>query len=115
MNRRQKLKRLKNDNKLMRNIINNHEGMLRAYRLYTGNLYITKLPAHEYRQRELVPFGRENDPKFLEHSARWAKRNLLESLSDEISIKYFEEMGRKICEASILVARKREGNESIHL
>lgn len=115
MNRRQKLKRLKNDNKLMRNIINNHEGMLRAYRLYTGNLYITKLPANEYRQRVLVPFGRENEPAFLEQTARWAKHDLLESLSDEISIKYIEEMGRKFCEASIIVSRKREGDESIHL
>lgn len=115
MNRRQKLKRLKNDNKLMRNIINDHEGMLRVYRLYTDNLYITKLPAQEYRQRVLVPFGLENNPFILEQSARCAKYNLFESLSDDISAKYFEEMGRKICEASILVARKREGDESIHL
>lgn len=115
MNRRQKLKRLKSENKLMRNIIKDHEGMLRTYRLYTGDLYITKLPAHEYRQRVLVPLGQENNPTILEQSARWAKSELLEGISDDISVKYFEEMGRKICEASILVSRKREGDESIHL
>lgn len=115
MNRRQKLKRLKSENKLMRNIIKDHEGMIRAYRLYTGDLYITKLPAQEYRQRVLIPFSQESDPAFLERSARIAKYDLFESISDDISVKYFEEMGRKICEASILVARKREGDESIHL
>lgn len=109
MNRRQKMKRLKSQNKLMRDIIRNSADMERTYHLWTEGLGIkqTKIPIEEFKcVRIISPLFVHND-KYIEAESRLVVIDLLDELKDYVSIEIRDLGWEKVIHGSILVGKVR--------
>ena len=108
MNRRQKMKRLKSQNRFMRNIIHNSADMERCYRLWTEGLNIkqTRIPIEEYKCERIIPPSFAHNDKYIEVESRLLVNDLLDELRDYVSIEIQDLGWEKVVHGSILVARK---------
>lgn len=81
MNRRQKIKQLKKQNKLMRDIIKKHPDMERLFILcMKGTMQVTKVPVETLKAYRLYP----KDLFFGPDDHDWVKRAILRDFSQEL-------------------------------
>ena len=109
MNRRMKIKRLKSQNKLMRDIIHDSTDMERVYHLWTDGLEIkhTTIPIEEYKCERIIPYGFIHNDKYIEHATREVIRDLCNGLEDYVSIETRDLGWEKVIHGSIFVGKVR--------
>ena len=109
MNQRQKLKRLKRDNKLMRSIIKNTPEMEMLYNAYNQpcNVTYSAMSFQRYACRATIP---SNMPNHKEYTKRELLEKLAEAMKDDIQYEVKRICGEKVIEASVYIGRK-EGTE----
>ena len=106
MNRRQKLKRLKNDNKLMRDIINRTPEMKWLYDRYNQPLFVQhiSMPFEEcHAKRRIPPYMADLD-EYVEHARKATAMDLCHSIKDRIYTEVHEYIdGTKEVEATLYI------------
>lgn len=109
MNRRQKMKRLKSQNDLMRRIIRDNEDMERTFHLWTDGLQIkqTKILVEEYKCERIIPYSLRNNDKYAEVVEREVKTDLCHEIRDCVSIETIDLGWEKAVRGSILVGKVR--------
>lgn len=109
MNRRQKIKKLKKDNELMRKIINNTPEMARLYDAYNApaNITYTTIPIEQYKCRR--SFLRRDLPPtdWTDLYKEELATELLTSIKDNIEFCTRVDLQYMTLEASIFVGKKR--------
>lgn len=94
MNQRQKLKKLKRDNRLMRDIINNTPEMARLYDAYNRspkNVTHTYMDILHFKSRRNVPFYYLNDEMVIDRLKKEIYNDLLKLVMDHTEIKMEDE------------------------
>ena len=86
MNRRQKLKRLKADNRLMRDIINNTPRMKELYDLYNMpvNVTTTEMRFEQFKGKRFLPPDNPNNALFVELYKHELEREMFEAIKGYI-------------------------------
>lgn len=102
------MKRLKSQNKLMRDIIRNSTDMERTYHLWTDGLEIkqTTIPIEEYKRERIIPYSLRNNDKYIEVVTREVITDLCHGLRDYVSIETHDLGWEKVIHGSILVGGK---------
>lgn len=109
MNRRQKMKQLKSQNKLMRDIIRNNADMERTYHLWTKGLEIkqTTIPIEEYKCVRIISPLFANNDKYIEIESKLVAIDLINELKDYVSIEILDLGWEKVIRGSIFVGKVR--------
>ena len=112
MNQRQKLKRLKRDNKLMRSIIKNTPEMEMLYNAYNQpcNVTYSTMSFQRYACRGTIPSHMPSPKECEEYAKRELLEKLAEAMKDNIRYEVKRICGEKVIEASVYIGRK-EGTE----
>jgi len=108
MNRRQKLKKLKRDNKLMHDIINNSSEMKELYRAYNEpikNVVHTTMRFQEYKAKRMIPVYMADVEGIVEHTKQAVAKDLFESIKENITYEVESEHRITAITASIFVNR----------
>ena len=87
MNRRQKLKRLKSDNKLMRNIIRNSPQMEDLYKSFNSplrNITHTTMTFEKLKSAKYLPFENEIDGRVMEGYQNWLADEVCELVKNYV-------------------------------
>ena len=94
VNQRQKLKKLKRDNKLMRDIINNTPEMARLYIAYNSspkNVTHTYMDILHFKSKRSVPFYYLNDEMVINRLKKEIYNDLFKLVMDHTEIKMEDE------------------------
>ena len=103
------MKRLKSQNKLMRDIIHDSADMERTYHLWMDGLEIkqTRIPIEEHKCERIIPYGFTHNDKYIELATREVIRDLCNGLGDYVSIETHDFGLEKVIHGSILVGKVR--------
>jgi len=100
--------RLAQDNKIMREIIDNSPKMAELYNLYNQpcNVTYSTMSFQEYRVRRMIPRYMTGIEDYTEHIKHALVRDLAEAITKDICYESVEICGEKAVEASIYIGRK---------
>lgn len=108
MNARQKIKKLKKDNNLMREIIEDTPAMRELYDLYNKPKFVTHTTMHfqEYRLRVFLSSDILDDTNLIETVKQEIADELVEGVKENITYKVDTECMSPTITASIFIGRK---------
>lgn len=106
MNRRQKLKKLKKDNKFMRDIINRTPEMKWLYDIYTQPLFVQHISMsfEECHAKRRIPPYMADLEEYVEHAREATTMDLLHGIKDRVytEVKEYGD-GTKEVEATLFI------------
>lgn len=102
------IERLKSDNDLMRNIIDDSPAMAELYNLYNRpcNVIESAMSFQEYRVRRVIPRYMADLEDYTEHIRHALVGDLAEVIAKDIHYESVEMCGERAIEASVYVGRK---------
>lgn len=105
---KRQIERLKSDNRLMREIIDNSPRMAELYHLYNQpcNVTYSTMSFQEYRVRRVIPCYMADIEEYREHIRHALVGDLAEVITKDISFEPVEICGERAIEASIYIGRK---------
>lgn len=94
MNQRQKLKKLKRDNKLMHDIINDCPAMQNLYDSYNNrlNVSVKQIPVKEYRCRRFLEPRYINNTEYIDDIKKRIAYDMVEVIENNITYLIHKEM-----------------------
>lgn len=104
---KKRIEKLESDNKLMKDIIEDHPGMLELYNLYNRPVPVTyhTVNFEKYACRRMIPRYMADISEYEEHIKHALVLDLAEDIKHEVAFKYVEVMGEKGIEASIFIGK----------
>lgn len=108
MNARQKAKKLKKDNDLMRNIIADNPAMQELYDAYNKPKFVTHttMQFQKYQSKRIVPVYMRDLDGVIERAKQAAAEELLEGIKGNITYEVDTECMEPTITASIFIGRK---------
>lgn len=108
MNARQKAKKLKKENDLMRRIITDTPAMQELYDAYNKPKFVTHtaMQFQEFRVKRTIPIYMEDIDGFIERAKPAFEKALLEEIKENITYEVDDDDMSPIITASIFIGRK---------
>ena len=105
---KRQIERLKSDNELMREIIDNSPRMAELYNLYNRpcNVTYSTMSFQEYRIRRMIPRYMADIEDYTKHIRHALVGDLAEAIEKDICFEPVEICGERAIEASIYIGRR---------